>query len=204
MNKISLRQIINGIDKDKTPKGDVSLEYLCQAAGVDFYNIDETTFYQDSNKRISSYFVRPHYCTDTWVGVQAHFLDNELVAVSTQVARKANEDYFFVSNEAAEKVKQYLLSFLVEKTMHYNLIDLDSELYNEKYSVFYNTNILHRFGWYNGEKVEIVRTNFHSANLHSEGIGSPYYFNGVEIKLADDTNKIVTTSDLLFDYNTLD
>lgn len=199
MNKITLRQIINGIDKDKTPKGSVSLEYLCQAARFDSYNIDETTFYRDSNKRISSYFVRLHYCTDTLVGIQAHFLDNELVAVSSQTARKDDENYFFVSNEAAKKVKQYLLSFLVEETIYYNLIDLDSELYDEKYSVGYNTNILHRLGWYNGEKVEIVRRNF-----NSEVFGSTINFHGVEIKLADGTTKIVTTSDLLFDYNTLD
>jgi len=198
MNKITLRQIINGIDKNKTPRGSVSLEYLCQAAGVDSYNIDGTAFYEDSDKRIDSYFVRPHYCTDTWVGIQAHFLDNELVAVSNKTARKDDEFYFFVSNEAAEKVKQYLLSFPVEETIHYDLIDLDSELHDEKYSVFYSQNILHKFGWYKGKKVEIVKTRF---DRSQEGLD---HFYDVQIKLDDGTTKIVRTSDLLFDYNTLD
>jgi hypothetical protein len=195
MNKITLRQIINGINKNSL--SDPDIEDLCTE--FELYYSDISSFYEQINERLKAYYYQTHRCTDTQVGSKAYYLDDELVAISHKPFRKTNEYFQFASKEAANKVRDFFKSFIQDPEIHYNLFDLDKYVYDEKYAIDYNCGILHRFGWYNGEKVKIVRTNF-----DSEGIGSPYYFHGVEIKLADGTTKIVTTSDLLFDYNTLD
>ena len=195
MNKITLRQIINGINKNSL--SDPDIEDLCTE--FELYYSDISSFYEQINERLKAYYFQTHRCTDTQVGSKAYYLDDELVAISHKPFRKSNERFLFASKEAANKVRDFLKSVIQEPEIHYNLFDLDKDVYDEKYAIEYNRGILHRSAWYEGSKVEIVRTNF-----NSEVFGSTINFHGVEIRMADGTTKIVTTSDLFFDYNTLD
>jgi len=195
MNKITLRQIIDGINKNL--ESDPDIEDLCLEVDLDYYEVSLS--YHQILERLKAYYFKTHLCTDTQVGSKAYYFDDELVAISYKEFRNSYELFWFASKEAANKVRDFLKSFIQEPEIHYNLFDLDEDGYDEKYSIEYNSGILHKSAWYEGSKVEIVRTNF-----RSEGFNSPNYLRGVEIRLADGTTKIVTPSDLLFDYNTLD
>ena len=67
------------------------------ARQFDLYgNVDYDMF----SKRMSYAWLVQWTCTDTCVGIQAYYLDSELVAVSTQIARKANEYVFWVDQSS--------------------------------------------------------------------------------------------------------
>jgi hypothetical protein len=150
--------------------------------------------------RLKSYFIKVHHCTDSFVGIKAYFLDGEFVAVSNQNGRKWPEEFEFVSTEIAEKVKNYLVSLLdpEEYAIHVDIIScLDEDIPNT-YKIEYNTQILHKKALYNGEYVDIIKTNF-----ESEGIHSPNYFHSVEIKTSNNEKLLVKCTDLDFEYNTI-
>ena len=190
----TLRKLVSEIDFDnKSLKSDPDWENLSEC-----FNISDLHYSDDI--RLTSYFIKVHYCTYSWVGIKAYFLDNEFVAISKQNGRKDVENFSFVSVEQAEKVRTYLLS-LVQKDDHYNLdicVVLDDEIH-DTYKIEYNEQILHKSAFINGEKVKILKTNFNSG-----GILSINYFHSVEIQHENGHKEIVDCRDLDFQYNTLD
>jgi hypothetical protein len=114
--------------------------------------------YVEFDGRIKAVFVRPHYCTDSWVGVRAYFLDGEFVALCTQVGRKWDEEFEFVSVEAGNKVKDYIFSLLKKPEYEIKIAANLNEPIDDFYSVNYAEQILHKSGIYNGEKVRIKRS----------------------------------------------
>lgn len=178
-------------------------------AGVDFSNsrmkayVDSTEFgelfgldiYQDLDDRLVGYYINPHYCTDTWVGTVAYFLDREFVAISTRIGRKYDPDYKFVSLEASHKVKEYLLQFVLRNDPTIDIIaDLDTPQ-SEYYQIEFSSQILHKSAIYKGEIVRILNKN------------SPYNYykdDYVDIELPDSTQIRVKCLDLFFPYNSID
>ena len=155
------RKVIESINLEKHGKEVHGNEDLCNVFGIyEYIEFDE---------RIKMVFVRPHLCTDSWVGVRAYFLDGEFVAISSQVGRKWDEEFKFVSNEAAMKVKDYVLSF-VEPQYNISIADdLDAEI-DDFYTVEYAEQILHKHGIYQGERVAIKRKNRNWNDLHTATI----------------------------------
>ena len=145
----TLRKIIASIDLEKYGKS----VHHCE----DLANIFDINEYIEFDDRIKMVYVSPHYCTDSWVGTRAYFLDGEFVATSLQVGRKWDEHFCFVSNEAAIKVKDYVMSFITEPPYHIKIIDMDAE-FDDFYTVEYAEQILHKHGLYEGERVEIKHT----------------------------------------------
>jgi hypothetical protein len=47
-------------------------------------------------------------CTDTTVGICAHYLDNNLLAISYQTARKSYQHHYFASKEMLQKFEEFL------------------------------------------------------------------------------------------------
>lgn len=142
------RKIIESVDLEKHGKRVYDSEDLTEIFGInDYVEFDD---------RIKMVFIRPHYCTDSWVGVRAYFLDGEFVAISTQVGRKWDEEFQFVSHEAAMKVKDYVLSF-VKPQYDIKIADKMDEEIDDFYTVEFANQILHKHGLYKGERVEIKR-----------------------------------------------
>lgn len=188
----TLRQIISEIDFNNE-----SLEN-----DINWDNVTESLRIQDSiwveQTRLRCFFYERWYCTDTWVGGRAYFLDEELVAVSYQIGRKWDEDIEYISKEAYDKVKSYVISLIEkEEPSFVPSILQDGELdklVEDRYQVEFNSQILQKQGYYEDELVDIVRTNY--------DYGDPNYFHGVKIRLSSGKTKIVHVSELYFDYNT--
>jgi hypothetical protein len=155
------RKIIESIDLEKYGESVDGSEDLPAIFGIyDYVPFDD---------RLKMVFVRPHYCTDSWVGVRAYYLDGEFVALSTQKGRKYDEEFQFVSNEAAMKVKDYVISF-VEPQYDIKIADKLDEEIDDFYTVEYSEQILHKHGIHGGERVEIKRKkrkwdDFHTATI---------------------------------------
>jgi hypothetical protein len=191
----TLNDLIKNIDfNNKKLESTPDWEELARIFNVlDLYWSDDT--------RLKAYFIKTWYCTDSWVGIRAYFLDGEFVALSNQSGRKGDEDFEFVNKESAKKVEDYLRSLVVENRVepYFDILEgLDDEI-PSTYKIQYNTQILHKTALLNGEKVEIVKTNY-----ESEGIKSPNYFYTVMIKHSNGKKEEINCKELDFEYNTID
>ena len=69
----------------------------------------------DNQNRLKIYYLHKWYCTDTWVGYRAYFLDDELIAITQQVGRKYAEHFHYISKESRRKFKKFVESFIMEE-----------------------------------------------------------------------------------------
>lgn len=105
------------------------------------------------DERVKGYFLSKNYCTDSWVGLQAIFFDDRLVAIMHQEGRKSDPEYWFVDRESALELRQFMTVTRPEPELSY--IDPNEEI-NDHYTLEYANGILDKKGFYNGEPVEYV------------------------------------------------
>lgn len=82
-----------------------STECLPYELRVSYDDID----FDKLNTRLKEYWVHTWLCSDTWVGYMALFLDDELVAISYQDARKSAKNYKYVSKEMLKKARLWVI-----------------------------------------------------------------------------------------------
>lgn len=104
--------------------------------------------YLDSAPRITGYYLAPWLCTDTWVGGNVYYLDDEPLAWGFQTARKNKEEFRFVDADVLSRARDYLRSLLTDEGT-ISFIDPDEEI-GETYGVHYTTQLLDRRGYVNG------------------------------------------------------
>jgi regulator of replication initiation timing len=194
MKKMTLSDIVSNINfNDKNIESDIGWEYLMNQLNIESYT------YWFEQERLKAYFIEKWYCTDSHVGLRAYFLDNKFVALSSQSGRKMDEDFRFVSKEDALNLKKYIESLIGEnEEFKVEILDLKQEL-DEFYSITYNSQILHKYAYYLGNEVEIIKNNYQSA-----GVMSDNYFFAVEVKFEDGRKELVDCRDLLFNRFSLD
>lgn len=187
----TLRQLIANIDKNGKTKTDPDWEELAQACNIDYLHYSNDT-------RLKAYWIKVWYCTDTWVGIAAYFLDDEFVCLSNQTGRKCGIDFKFVSEDAYYKVEKYLRSLVeVDTDVQIPLIgDLLDEELEDTYTVEYNTQILQNTAIYNGEVVTITKKKYDWEDKDK-------YFHTVEIKDKSGKKKEVDCRELKIPYNTI-
>lgn len=84
---------------------------------VDIYSMCESEFeiYEwlnqpKDNVRLTCCYYHSWTCTDTEVGIRVWYLDNNPVCISWQPFRKSNEEFGWLSQEAFDGVKAYIVS----------------------------------------------------------------------------------------------
>lgn len=155
MDKILLLDAARRVDKSRQNEGNVDIEDLEQAVGiVPTYRQSVQEFYT----RFKAYYIIKWQCTDSWVGLQAIFFDDELIATSWQEGRKCGTDVDLISIEAAEKVYNFLApKFEAAQVSMVNA----GEVIDPFYTVSYGSQLLVKEGFYNGKKVTVTET-YHS------------------------------------------
>lgn len=93
------------------------------------------------NRRCISHPVATWFCTDTHVGMHFITLDDEVVAVSLQSARKSDVNYEFVSEEARVKLRDFIVSITPDDDKRFPIVDLDEEM-GSGYTVDYGSQLL--------------------------------------------------------------
>ena len=185
---MTYKEILGRIDfTDKKIETTPAWDELCEELNINSY-----IGWSDDTK-LKCYHVKTWYCTDTYVGWIAYFLNDEFVCLSKQTSRKGYIYFFFKDKESAFKVKSYLES-LLEIDVDIQLINLD-EVVEDKYQVSFSKGILHKTAWYKDEKVFIKR---------NVGCGiNDIISQKVNIIFSDGKEIEVNTNELYFDYNTL-
>lgn len=180
----TLRKLINQVNIETKP----SWEKLANEFGISLNWTEDT--------RLKCYFIERWYCTDSCVGTRVYFLDNEFVCISYQSGRKMNENFYFVSKEIANKVGEYLKS-LVEIEYNVDIIEENflDEVIPDEYTIEYNSQIIQKQGYLNGQLVEIVKCYYPYSDKDR-------HFHTVEIKLPSGEIKEIHCRELKFKYNT--
>jgi len=117
--------IAQNIDKSEKNREDIDFEVLFNELGIP-YSLDE----EPTDSRLQSYWVGNWCCTDTWVGYRIYFFDDEPVAFSIQQGRKWDEEFRWFSMDAAEKVRDYVLSFVKPKELSIAFCDINEDIGN--------------------------------------------------------------------------
>jgi hypothetical protein len=115
-----------------------------------------------SNDAQFSEKVKKHWIT-RWdsnglnVGMAVYYMDDAPVAVSHQSFSKGDEEITFVSKEAAEKVRQYILSIKDDRNGEFPLADLNFDI-GEDYQLEYASQVKESMAYYRGTAVQIPRS----------------------------------------------
>ena len=185
----TLKQLIE--KASQLPKQEYNLwdEDLLSAVGLDIYyhNYDEPV-------NLTTNHLKQWYCTDGWVGIDVIYLNNSPVAVINQVGRKIDVNIYFLSEEAKNSVKDYLISLYNNQqdcAEYLTEDDLNEEM-GDYFKIEYSSQVLYKTAWLNGEQVEITqkpRNLNNNINLRT-----------VAIKHKDGVEKWVDVRELDFEY----
>lgn len=162
---MKLIDALNNVDKTHNNKNYIDYPEIAKEFGFDGWCIN----YQKADERMSAYHLIKWLCSDTWVGTLVYYLDGNLVAYSTQSARKSSKLFYFVSNEAAEKTREFLLSVIPEDEIDKPDIDdnLDREI-ADGYTVEYANQFIQRENLIHeptGKVVDFISDNSDHKNI---------------------------------------
>lgn len=141
-------------------------------------------WFKEFENRVKLYWVVKWLCTDTWVGHSAVYFDNELIGMRSQDARKSDVNISFVSEDAANKLRDFIASFIDKDNI--NLLDGESEI-DDYYTLDYSSQLLVKEALYKDNPVKIVKT-FDAYKHMNNG--------GVVIEHADGTTEEIKMEDL--------
>ena len=172
----TLKQLIEKVSQ--LPKQEYELwdENLLSALGLD---VIHHNYEKPVNLTINH--LKQWYCTDTWVGIDVIYLNNHPVAVTNQIGRKCDVNIYFLSKEAKNSVKEYLLSLYSSQQDYSEYLtedDLNEDM-GDYFKIEYASEVLYRTAWLNGEQVEITQKprnlndniNFHTVAIkHKDGV----------------------------------
>lgn len=181
---MKLSEAIKRVDKSRDNEDWINTEAVAEELGIYAECVEQ--------KKLKAYWLANWYCTDTFVGTRVYFLDDEPVAVSFQSGRKNSEEFQWVSTEAAQKTKVYILSLSAQTSSSVRLMNPDEEIGNH-YTIRYNDQLMprHHKMFYKGEMVEFVkRIREHPYCLDTDVI----------VKLPDGTDKRVSVWSLELGY----
>lgn len=136
------------VDRSEQNEGSLEWFHFIESLSINVYNVPN-----DFYERVKTYWVMKWLCTDTWVGLQAIYLDGELVGMIWQPARKGEVDFQFVSAEVARKIRDYILS--ANPVTEFSLINMDEDI-SGTYNVAYGSQLLVTAGLYNGKPVTVI------------------------------------------------
>jgi hypothetical protein len=109
---------------------DMTKQYPCYQTEEFWDDLMDNGAYCDADYAVFSEHmkivnIKNWMCTDTLVGFFAYFFDYELVCISFQPYRKSNMELHWVSKEAANKVKKFMLAIMPERKKDLMMIDDD-------------------------------------------------------------------------------
>jgi hypothetical protein len=184
---MKLIEIASRIDKSKQNEEWVSTEDIGYEIGID--NVPHT-----EQNRLKCFWVGNWYCTDSYVGYRMYFFDDEPVAFSIQKGRKCEEKFNWFSLESATKLKEYLLSLIIEeeKELNIDICDINEDV-GDNFRINYSGQILKSDkATLDGEIVEILeRIKNKPYGIDTE----------LKVKLSNGEEKNVDIRDLRFGFH---
>lgn len=147
----------------------------------------------EENTRLKAYYLFKWCCTDSYVGYRAYFLDDILVSVSTQLGRKCDETFEWVSAEAWTDTRNYINSLQTIPTPPSDILDLEEELPEYGMSIEFSEQLLSDTVYLKDTK-ELVKVT-------KKWYGyDPNTWKKVEVEMPNGEKKVVEMSDVIVPY----
>lgn len=179
-----LKEIIERIDKSEENRNSIDFEALAFELNIYF----DYTDVDDKDLRLTSYFLSPFDDDGFFCGEALYFFDNEFVAISYRASGASGEDFRWVSREAANTVRKYLLE-IDGFEAGLKFCDL-KENHGNGYLIPYPDEVIDwSKGRYEGEKFKFIE------------IVGPCFNHRIRIKTSDGTEMDVDTSEIEFSYH---
>lgn len=210
-----LKDLIETLNKSDSNKFDVDV-YDLEAILSDEFGINTSLDYNKTNNRVTCYWLLPWYCTDTWVGFRVYFLDDRILAMSYQSARKNDETFTFANKEVKQELKNYIISLIevveenIEDSSSYLNLDEDFGIGNK---INYACQLLSTHVMYEGQRCKIIYPYGEHANgtKYRKLYPNSLYFNvkgelhdPINIELPDGSTITVELKDVHVCYNTVE
>lgn len=179
-----LKEIIEKIDKSEENRNYIDFVALAYELNINF----GYTTIDDKDLRLTSYFLSPFDDEGFFCGEALYFFDNEFVAISYIANESSDENFRWISKEAANTVRNYLLEIDDCKT-GLELCDL-KENHGNGYLISYPNKVIDwSKGRYKGEKFKFIE------------IVGPSFNHKVKIRTSDGTEVVVDISEIEFSYH---
>lgn len=189
---MKLIDLLPTVEKTEYNSKNINIEAVVNALGItfDIYNYEHRRFIYD---HIKAYWLMPRLCTDTVVGAAVYFLDDELIGYSSKVARKADEDFFFISVESADKVLKFFLSLINNTFRIATDVQLSEEMEDIGFNVYSAKSICSQKVFYvpTSEYVEVMNVFRYDYN---------HDFDQLEVKFVNGECKIISCEEILVPY----
>lgn len=141
---MKLSDYITTLEKNERTKSYLNPEILLQAFNINVWPLPE----------FSKIYIYLHpdlswICTDTPVGVSFVYLDDVLVAVMTQEARKSDENIHWIDAEKRQKVLEYVLDEIRNQTLSEKVepMSLDTDMKSWEDEKEETEKIRKKYGW---------------------------------------------------------
>ncbi len=141
---MKLREVIEKIDISDNDNGWIDFEVIAEDLNLGWEEVENIDW--NKNDKLRSEYITCHLCTDTWVGVEAYFLNGEVACITKQDARKSPKVILgWTSEEIAQKTREYIKSISIDPSAdkNFDIIDLDQEL-GDSYEVDYAEQLMHK------------------------------------------------------------
>ena len=184
---MKLIDIVKRIDKSKGNESYIDIVELGEELNVECGYVEQD--------KVKAYWIGNWYCTDSYVGYRMYFLDDEPVAVSSQIGRKYDETFEWFSKELALKVRDYLISIMSDITeeISLKLCNINDDI-GDSYKISFNSEILNpEKATYNGEPIKILERIKENPDW---GIDQQ-----LKIELPDNEQKIIDINEIDFKFN---
>jgi len=183
-NYVTLLEALTHVNKEYKTSVDVEeflLEFELPTYDYDWSLVDS---------RLKAYGLVKWLCTDTHVGYDAVYLDDTLVATTSQECRRCSYIIKFVSEAAAMMVKKFLMTCFEPKEPTYTVLteeELNSHKSLTNHDNFSNS-VLEKIGYYQGRRAEIISQCVF-------GTEQVYLKKGLKIRFFDTQEEIVVNVD---------
>jgi hypothetical protein len=201
-----LRQLIETLDKSDNNKQEVDI-YDLEGLLNNCFSINTYLDKSKTNTRVTCYWLGKWLCTDTHVGYRVYFLDDKLLALSYQPARKSDETFTFASKEVKQELKDYIVSLIEVDEEEFEdefYLNLDKD-FGVGYRVGFACQLITDYVMYKGQRCRIsYPTGIHeNGTLYRKLFSSNYSVKGnpVIIELPDNTILNVDMSEVDVCYN---
>lgn len=181
---MTLGYLIDNIDKSESNEEWVDLQEIAEEV-----NLDCWCWGDDTGKKLKIYRLFTWLCTDSHVGAHVLFFEDKPVAVTIQSARKSGVDYEWISVDARNSVRDFLVTLVeADEEEAPNLINLDSEM-DDGFYIRYNSQVIQDYATHKEfGKVKIIgcdRKLFHDIEVE---------------RVSDHCRMTMDVRDLKFDY----
>ena len=123
---MKLQKIIESLDKSESNRKELCYTDLAQGE----FNIYDDLDQDWDNPRLTAYRFKEWLCTDTLVGGTILFLDDEPVAQGWQNGRKSYVIYHWFSQDAYDKVLNFLKSKIMREYPRIKTIDITEDFFH--------------------------------------------------------------------------